>query len=1216
MNLQKFGILFFGILFLSLLAFNKFGQVHSFSESIKHAEQSLARFQENFDQFTNNHTLLDKITSNKLSFEDVNALNNQNNFIYIYKNENLIFWNKNSTIPEASLSSIATEGTLLAQKNGFYFALRKDYGNYQIVALQLIKNNYPIANKYLTNNFVSPYNFKSSTEILSLEESVGEVIHNKTGKPIFRVNEDDTPSKRASIIPLFLSYLSLISFWFFLYYASKWIKKRHSVFFAFAFLVGMSFVFFLLVAFVDFEFKKTILFSPELYASQYYGRSLGDLLFYSLVVFFISGFIAYFFYYRRWKFSQFNYILLTVFIFLFFLIINLVIKSLILDSVISFELNNFTHVTIYTLVGFFIIAFAMFSFVIYLYIWTYSSYIQYGSKSYYLIFALAILAMWVMFLFEYTFVSLLCTVFFALLSCSFLFLLLNRNFYTRFNYILITLFFTSMIGASMLSYYNLNKVDLRKATIADQISKNRDLITEYRFELIQKDIIEDPFFKKFFISQFISQKDVQQRLTSIYFNGYLSKYNVNAIGFDLEGKAIKTANSNTLSDYYDLLNKHAEDTFSEWLFLIPRENGKNNYLSILPIENNGLVSGTLVIELSPKTYQKENLYPELLIEQQTNPITDYSTKDEFDYAVYKNSYLISQTGEYPFPYYYGDFNAPEKFPFVMNVENFRLNFFDTNKETKVVMSSPKTSALVSISTFSYIFCLFGILILFIYFLLQIINPKIGQANVFGISFTFKNRISIAITSITVASFIIVGLVTIGYFSQLYIAKNTNNLIKKQKLVLSSLEYYIEKQTKENGNELPANLNSEIASLAEIQGIDINIFNLDGNLLLSSQPGVFGNGLVSKKINPVAQYNLTKLRAERYILNEAIGKLIYKSVYVPIRSKNGVALAFLNLPYFAQKETLRSELSNLMVALVNVYVLLLLISILLAVIVSSSITRPLENISKKFSLVNLDAKNEPIEWDANDEIGGLVKEYNKMILQIEESASIMAQSERESAWREMARQIAHEIKNPLTPMKLGIQHLQRAIQERPEDVIELATKVSKTMIEQIENLADIANAFSSFAKMPTANKEVVNLIEILQNVVDLFQRSEESILSFDKSFDEALIYADKHQLLSVFNNLIKNALQATEETLEAKVSIELSIEGLSFKIKIKDNGVGISQDKKHKVFVPNFTTKSSGTGLGLAISKQIVENSQGSIWFESKENYGTTFCVILPRYLEK
>ena len=236
----------------------------------------------------------------------------------------------------------------------------------------------------------------------------------------------------------------------------------------------------------------------------------------------------------------------------------------------------------------------------------------------------------------------------------------------------------------------------------------------------------------------------------------------------------------------------------------------------------------------------------------------------------------------------------------------------------------------------------------------------------------------------------------------------------------------------------------------------------------------------------------------------------------------------------------------------------------------------------------------------------------MILQIESSASILAQSERESAWREMARQIAHEIKNPLTPMKLGIQHLQRALIEKPEEANELAAKVSKTMIEQIENLAEIATAFSSFAKMPTANKEEVNLIEILQNVMHLFNQNNTTNIFFKQKIDQAIIYADKNQLLSVFNNLIKNAQQATEETDNAKIELFLEESDDYYKIDVVDNGVGIPEDQIHKVFVPNFTTKSSGTGLGLAISKQIIENNKGQISFKSVENKGTTFTVLLPK----
>jgi nitrogen fixation/metabolism regulation signal transduction histidine kinase len=213
---------------------------------------------------------------------------------------------------------------------------------------------------------------------------------------------------------------------------------------------------------------------------------------------------------------------------------------------------------------------------------------------------------------------------------------------------------------------------------------------------------------------------------------------------------------------------------------------------------------------------------------------------------------------------------------------------------------------------------------------------------------------------------------------------------------------------------------------------------------------------------------------------------------------------------------------------------------------------------------------------------------------------------------MARQIAHEIKNPLTPMKLSIQHLQRAIKNDPERVPELAERVSKTMVEQIDNLSEIATAFSSFAKMPKANKDQVNLLQLIQNIVALFNQNEDHPVKLTTELTEAWVFADKNQLVSVLNNLVKNAQQATEDISNGQIEISIAEKNENYILAVKDNGIGIAQSMRNKVFVPNFTTKSSGMGLGLAISKQIVENSQGKIWFESEENKGSTFFVTFPK----
>ena len=234
----------------------------------------------------------------------------------------------------------------------------------------------------------------------------------------------------------------------------------------------------------------------------------------------------------------------------------------------------------------------------------------------------------------------------------------------------------------------------------------------------------------------------------------------------------------------------------------------------------------------------------------------------------------------------------------------------------------------------------------------------------------------------------------------------------------------------------------------------------------------------------------------------------------------------------------------------------------------------------------------------------------MIKELEQSAHKLARSERESAWREMAKQIAHEIKNPLTPMKLSIQYLRRAIDSGDPNVLELSKKVTKTLEEQIENLSSIATAFSSFAKMPKVNNEIINLNELVKSIADLFAREGRAEVSFNSEAKLPMVFADKNQLISLFNNLLKNAMQSIPEGRAGFIDLHIRDEDGWVIASVSDNGSGIPKENYEKVFVPNFTTKSSGTGLGLAISKQIIEGSGGDLWFESKENVGTTFFVKL------
>jgi len=262
-------------------------------------------------------------------------------------------------------------------------------------------------------------------------------------------------------------------------------------------------------------------------------------------------------------------------------------------------------------------------------------------------------------------------------------------------------------------------------------------------------------------------------------------------------------------------------------------------------------------------------------------------------------------------------------------------------------------------------------------------------------------------------------------------------------------------------------------------------------------------------------------------------------------------------------------------------------------------------------VNLGRVNEEITWKNRDEIGALVHEYNTMVRKLEASADALAKSEREGAWREMARQVAHEIKNPLTPMKLSIQHLQRAIDSGSPNVKELSQRMAATLIEQIDQLAKIAADFSQFANIGNIKPEVVDVAQVLESLIGLYSSDGNLSLHFNSGIAQPKIFADKTQINRLFTNLIKNAIEASNENEIIHIHITITENENNILIAVRDEGYGIAAEMKKKIFSPNFTTKSSGTGLGLAICKAIVEKANGTIWFETEDGKGTTFFVSFP-----
>jgi len=403
----------------------------------------------------------------------------------------------------------------------------------------------------------------------------------------------------------------------------------------------------------------------------------------------------------------------------------------------------------------------------------------------------------------------------------------------------------------------------------------------------------------------------------------------------------------------------------------------------------------------------------------------------------------------------------------------------------------------------------------------------------------------------------------------------------------------------------------VDEVSDIHGVDVNVYDLDGNLQVSSEANVYTKGVLSKKMEPRAYFHLSRLRQVQHVQEEKVGNFSFLSIYSPVRNEQGEVEAFVNIPYFTSKPELRQEISNFLVTIINLNAFIFLIAGLIALIITNRITNSFSLISNKMKEVNLGKQNEAIAWNRNDEIGELVQEYNKMVAKLGESASALAKSEREGAWREMARQVAHEIKNPLTPMKLSIQYLQKAINNNQENVKELSASVANTLVEQIDHLSKIAADFSQFANIGNVRAEVFDLHDVISSLRDLYLSNQQVEFVWYPVLEKLLINADKTQMNRLFTNLFTNAVEACRERGNCRIEVNEHKDAGQIVISIKDNGEGIAAEMQERIFVPNFTTKSSGTGLGLAMCKGIVEQAKGSIWFETKQGEGTTFFVQLP-----
>lgn len=1225
-------------LFTFAFLFNNYWSYYSSPHGVQRSLESDIRSRHKaFNELTEDTALVKKLMDGTYSEETLKSIYNENYFVFGYDSVpvgyRMVFWSTNTVQPPV-FEGLHAGVTFRKLPNGYYVMLCHplEQGKY-LIGLIPVKQEYAINNDYLGSQFYG-------------RSAIGEeyaINVRPPGLPVLDLNEhilfylhyDPAKSDPApSLVSVLLLVTGCIFVLIFINLFATLLAKSLTPLWGFLFLLGIVLLFRFLSYVYNFpmDLSTLNLFKPIIYAKDEVFRSLGDLLLNVLLAFWLILFFRQ--HVRtihppvlreRWQ----RWLIIGIAGLMMFIagqfLLDL-IRSLVIDSNISYDVTNFFSLNEYSVIGSMSLGFIAISFLFFSQIVNYllNQLTDFRYRSKYI--SLAVVGLvWLAFRFNKPDLSTSIVFMFWLLGYVLLLDLLELRFSQSSSSLpfIVWMLTMTITTSAVLVYYNNQKELEQRERVAKNISRQRDPYMETLLNDAGERLTKDPFVRQFFLERTQDYKMMLERtLEDKYFSRYLSRYDVSFYTFDEEGQSLYNNDSTTLDELNKriMVDSRLPHVMGTDLYYDERSFNDYSYIGKKEFTRFGdTVSGYLFYEVrsQPETQRPDRLYPELLIESglQT-PEQQYV--ELYSYGVYDKGNLVSNHNNYPFKVKLSPSEMPAA-DIVFREENgYSLLYFKASRDKLVVVVKPTRNFLEFITLFAYMFCLF-LLIIGIYSLLDLlIKARLRISNLTAtMKLSIRTKVQSTIIFAVVFSFLSLGVATILFFISRYRAENAEKLSNTVNGIAKDIEdvFYEQRMFDEMDMIYDSiflkSLSGRISEIATEHNVDLNIYDNAGRLQLSAQPLMVEKGLLSESMNPVAFYQLSKLNKIQFIQEEQIGTMKYISGYIPLRDKGGV-FAYLNAPYFATQTELNQQISTFLVALININAFIFLIAGLLVLLISNTITKSFSLITEKIRNVNLGQYNDVIEWNKEDEIGMLVKEYNKMVQKLEVSAAMLAKSEREGAWREMARQVAHEIKNPLTPMKLSIQYLQRAIANDSPDVKALSKNVAGTLVEQIDHLANIASDFAAFAQIGKGNNEKFSLSEVLQSVAGLYMSNPEINIYFERQEKPYLVDADKTQINRLFTNLVQNAVQAIPEGREGHVVISMKDDGENAVIvEVIDNGHGIPVEVQPKIFVPNFTTKSSGTGLGLAMCRNIVEQARGEIWFRTTPGIGTTFFVKLP-----
>lgn len=1135
-------------------------------------------------------------------------------------NSTIVDWTSNAFIPDLRMLGRSGKWTLFKSPSVDYLGkiVSTDKDTERFAVIVILRRDYKIVNNYLQPTFNSLIFGTEEFQINNVESNESFPIFYNDEIIFFATHLRSVDAAQPDyIIAALLIISSSLFFWaVFLGFLNLVRAKKYGKALSFVILTISIYRFAILWAGFPSAYFFHPIFDPVYFASSFISPSMADMLIntFCLAIFSVSIFS----YYTRLKIVRrisrihfVNKFLLATFLFTCLLFSALLIwityQTIYRNSTISLDITESLSFDVLRLMAFSSVVLVSASFFFLSHVFLQLIRLALSSWTIYLIAALlAIIIFAVINTYnnqEYAFVLISIVGYVLLLYTSNLYKKIARLNYLSFVYFFTAALCCSLLGTMALVYYEKKeKTDIQKK-FANEFMLERDDLAEYLLNEARENIAKDLFIQSRMASPFLGKEAVRQKVRQVYLSRYFDKYNVRIMLFNANGYSYDQFVYERLRTMTNRIQQEGKRTSYSNIYYIGDAGGDvfKRYFTVVPIVRSGNTIGFIALDLSLKRIIPDNVYPELLVD--TRFLQPYRDRD-ISYALVADDQVQYSAGDFNYRPELVNELLTKKSAYSTGVilNGYLHTAVDDEGFRIAIVSSRWNSYLKNTAGFSFLFLVHLVLILGVIiaigFITVITKRRLNYSARIQLYLNIAFFLPLAIMSITVLSLM----------STSFRDEQNADYIDKARTFGSRIQQLLEENIKDIEAE---ELQQQVASLAGISNLEINIYSTKGKLLASSQPQVFENQIFSDYINPKARIKLLEEGNQSIVIEERVGKLTYFNAYAVLRyGGTGEYAGILSIPFYDSGYLLERSRINVFANIVNIFTLLFFLFLFISFFTSKWLTFPLQFITQKLKRTTLTGQNQPLVWRAQDEIGLMVSEYNRMLENLEHSKARLARTQLEAAWREIAQQVAHEIKNPLTPMKLTIQHLQHTM-DRGELDTDKSQRSLKTLLTQIDTLDGIATSFSTFAKMPRPESKRVDLVTLIRGVVELYRNQGFAEISYKVSQHQAWIMADEQLIGRILSNLILNGIQSVEEGNSIKVSVELGKRGSQYIVAVRDNGRGISEDMRSKIFIPRFTTKQSGSGIGLAIVKQGVAYFNGRVWFDTSLQKGTTFYISFP-----